>query len=176
MALENHVTAAARGATPYVQISGYGLGMNGYKNSYCEGMASGIHSALANAGVYEEDIDYINAHGPSDVMMDRLETEAIKQVFGRKAYALPISSIKGVTGNPLAAAGPLQIAAGALAIQNSLIPPTANYTHPDPDCDLDYVPGGMRRMSLQHALINMRGMGHTFNSMIISKASDHVGS
>ena len=86
------------------------------------------------------DIDYISAYGPGHPVLDAAEVAVIKRVFGRQAYAIPISSIKGVTGNPLAAAGPFQIVSCALSFRHQIVPPTANYQTPDPECDLDFVP------------------------------------
>ncbi len=92
----------------------------------------------------------------------------IRQVLGSRAYRIPVSSIKGVTGNPLAAAGPLEIIACALAMRDNRVPPTANYTTPDPACDLDYVPQA-RRMRIEHALINVHGMGGGNTTLVVRR-------
>ncbi|MCB1070437.1 MAG: beta-ketoacyl-[acyl-carrier-protein] synthase II, partial [Kiritimatiellae bacterium] len=115
------------------------------------------------------DIDYICAHGPSDPLIDRIETAMIKKVFSRRAYHFPVSSIKGVTGNPLSAAGPLQVAACLLAMRDGRVPPTANYEVPDPWCDLDYVPNEPRSMDLHRALVNLHGLGGGNSSLIIEQ-------
>ena len=94
----------------------------------------------------------------------------IRNTLGRHAYRIPVSSIKGVTGNPLAAAGPMELIACALAMRDDLIPPTANYTTPDPACDLDYVPHA-RRTRIEHALINVHGMGGGNASIIVRRPS-----
>jgi 3-oxoacyl-(acyl-carrier-protein) synthase len=127
--------------------------------------------ALTNACLRPEDIDYVCAHGPSDLIMDRVESEMIRDVFGPHVDRLPVSSIKGVTGNPLSAAGPLEVAACALAMRAGWIPPTANYCERDPACDLDYVGEGARRAVLRHALINLHGLGGS-NSTLVVRATD----
>lgn len=93
----------------------------------------------------------------------------IKKVFGKKAYQIPVSSIKGVTGNPLAAAGPLQIAACAMGMRDNAIPPTANYEYPDPECDLDYVPNHPYAMSVNRAIVNIHGLGGGNSTMVVEK-------
>ena len=93
----------------------------------------------------------------------------IKEVFGDRAYSIPVSSIKGVTGNPLAAAGPLQIAACALSIRDQLIPPTANYQIADPECDLDVVPRRPRKAKVNRALLNVRGLGGSASSLVVNR-------
>lgn len=133
-----------------------------------EGLGACMTVALANTHVPREAIDYICAHGPSDPVIDRVETEMIRNTFGRHAYRIPVSSIKGVTGNPLSAAGPMELIACALAMRDNLIPPTANYTTPDPACDLDYVPL-TRRMRIEQALINVHGMGGGNTTLIVRK-------
>ena len=126
---------------------------------------------MANAGCSLQDIDYISAYGPGDRSLDAIEVHVIKQVFGNRAYSIPISSIKGVTGNPLAAAGPPQIAACALSIRDQLIPPTANYEIADPECDLDVVPSRPRRTKLNRALVNVRGLGGSASSLVVNRVS-----
>jgi 3-oxoacyl-(acyl-carrier-protein) synthase len=130
-----------------------------------------MQMALANAGCTIEDIDYISAYGPGDPALDAAEVRYIKEVFGERAYAVPVSSIKGVTGNPLAAAGPLQIAACALSLRDQLIPPTANYEIADPECDLDVVPLRPRRTKLNRALVNVRGLGGSASSLVVNRVS-----
>lgn len=126
-----------------------------------------MHAALANAGRHEDEVQYVCAHGPSDRVLDEAETDAIKAVLGRRAYQVPISSIKGVLGNPLAAAGPLELASCILAMRHGTLPPTANYTNPDPKCDLDYIAGGSRLFPLRLALVNVHGMGGVNGSLLV---------
>ena len=127
--------------------------------------------ALANACYRPDKVQYVCAHGPSDQTLDRAETEAIKAVFKAHAYAVPVSSIKGVTGNPLCAAGALECAASAMAILHQCVPPTANYENPDPDCDLDYVPEGPRQLELQTVLLNAHGLGGGNASLVLEQVN-----
>ena len=103
--------------------------------------------------------------------IDAAEITLIKSVFGDRAYSVPISSIKGVTGNPLAAAGPFQVVACALTIRDQIIAPTANYEIPDPACDLDVVPNQPRRARVECALINVRGLGGSASTMVVNRVS-----
>ena len=169
--LENFEHAVARGIEPYLEIVGYGINMDADPvNSPGAGLADTMLMAMANAGIYFHEIDYICAHGPGHPIMDRVETDMIKKVFGKHAYAVPISSIKGVTGNPLAAAGPYQMVTCALALKNNVIPPTANCENVDPDCDLDYVPGKARITHLNRILINTHGLGGQNCSTVVRRA------
>ena len=116
------------------------------------GLGQTMRAALRMPGKRPEEIDYICAYGPGHPALDVMETDMIKKVFGQRAYSVPVSSIKGVTGNALSAAGPHQMITCALCFKHSIIPPTANYEVADPRCDLDYVPGRSRRAQDQHAL------------------------
>src|SRR5262249_11931996 len=124
-----------------------------------------------NAGRTINDIDYISAYGPGHPVLDAVEVGAIKRVFGQDAYSVPVTSIKAVTGNPLAAGGPLQLAACALTIRNKIIVPTANYETEDPTCDLDFVPNKPRKSAVQCALINVRGLGGSATTMVVNSVS-----
>jgi 3-oxoacyl-[acyl-carrier-protein] synthase II len=167
--LESLEHALGRGAHPYLEITGCSSLVDPDLDIPGCGLEDTMRGALANAGKRPADIDYICAHGPGHPVMDRLETAMIKAVFGDRAYRVPISSIKGVIGNPLAAAGALQIIACALAMQHDLIPPTANLEKPDPDCDLDYVPLTARHARMATALINAHGIGGGNSSMIVER-------
>jgi 3-oxoacyl-[acyl-carrier-protein] synthase II len=125
-------------------------------------------ATLKDAGIQPEQVDYINAHGTSTPHNDRIETAAIKRVFGRHAYRLAISSTKSMTGHLLGAAGGLEGGVTALAIARQKIPPTINYETPDPDCDLDYVPNLSRSGNIEYALSNSFGFGGT-NAAILMK-------
>jgi len=114
-------------------------------------------------------IDYISAHAPGDKFIDKMETKAIKDVFGSQTYNLPVSSIKSMIGNPLSAAGPLQVIATAQVIQNSFISPTINYQFPDPSCDLDCVPNKGRVARVNRAMINLHGMGGANASLVLTR-------
>lgn len=167
--LENLERAEARGARIYLEISGYGAQRDLDPNAHGSGLKESMELALANASCEKTEVDYISAYGPGDPMLDAAETRYIKEVFGLRAYSIPISSIKGVTGNPLAAGGPLQIAACALAIRDQLIPPTANFQLADPECDLDIVPSRARKVKIDRALLNVRGLGGSASSLLIDR-------
>lgn len=167
--LENLEHALARGATPYLEITGYGTSMDPAIDKPASGFECSMKLAIANAGKSIQDIDYICAHGPSHPILDAVETEMIKKVFGKQAYFIPVSSIKGVIGNPFAAAGPIQLIACSLAIKHNMIPPTANYEKPDPLCDLDYVPSYSRIANIECALMNVHGIGGANSTLIVEK-------
>jgi len=131
--------------------------------------------AMADAKVSPEDVDYISAHAPSDPHFDRIETDAIKVVFGDRSYRIPISSIKACIGNPIAAAGVLQTIATLLSMRDGKIPPTSNYEHPDPACDLDYVPNMWRYNHVDVALVNSHGLGGTYSCLVLGRYNQ-VGS
>lgn len=167
--LENLDHALARGARPYLEITGCASLIDPDLDIPGCGLRDTMTLALANAGKRPVDIDYLCAHGPGHPVMDRLETAMIKAALGDRAYRIPVSSIKGVIGNPLAAAGALQIIACSLAMRDNLIPPTANLEKPDPDCDLDYVPLTARRAWIATALINAHGIGGSNSSMVVER-------
>src|SRR5438445_12224988 len=122
-------------------------------------MSRVMQRALKDARLGLTDIQYINAHGTSTPVGDRIETIAIKNVFGDQAYKVPVSSTKSMTGHLLGASGGLEAAICALAIRDQIMPPTINYETPDPDCDLDYVPNTARPAKLQHVLSNSCAFG-----------------
>ena len=150
--LENRDRAEARGVRAYLEIAGYGKQRDLGRAQPGSGLEDSMMMALANAGCNSMAIDYISAYGPGHPVLDAVEVNAIKRVFGEHAYHLPVSSIKGVTGNPLAAGGPLQVIACALCFRDGMIPPTANYEVPDPNCDLDFVPNRARRANRGESL------------------------
>ncbi len=166
--VESLAHARVRGAHIWLEICGGASYSDTFGTPAGDGLGTCMTLALANARLSGESIDYVCAHGPSDSVIDRVETTMIRNTLGQHAYGIPVSSIKGVTGNPLAAAGPLELIACALAMRDNLIPPTANYTTPDPVCDLDYVPRA-RRMRLEHALINVHGMGGGNATLIVRR-------
>ena len=167
--IENMDHAYGRGATPYLEIMGCASLVDPDLDTPGSGLEITMRHALANAGMQIRDVNYISMHGPGHPVMDCIETEMVKRVFGDFAYRIPASSIKGVTGNPLAAAGAFQLIACALAMRHSLIPPTANLEKPDPDCDLDYVPLKARHAHILNALINSHGIGGSNSSMIVQR-------
>ena len=169
--LENLERAEARNARIYLELSGYGKQRDMDLTRPGSGLAASMKMALANACRSHGDIDYISAYGPSHPVLDAVEVQSIKSVFGDRAYMVPVSSIKGVTGNPLAAGGPFQVAACALAFRDQLAPPTANYEVSDPDCDLDFVPNRPRKVQLDCALVNVRGIGGSASSLVIDRVN-----
>jgi 3-oxoacyl-[acyl-carrier-protein] synthase II len=170
--LENYETAMARGVSPHLEITGYGTQGDNYASDELFGLGQTMRLALDSAGKSLEEIDYICAYGPGHPALDIVETDMIKRVFGRRAYNIPISSIKGVTGNALSAAGPHQIITCALCFKHGMIPPTANYEVPDPRCDLDYVPGRFRNRRIHTALINVRGLGGGNSSLVVERVRE----
>ena len=172
MIMEEYEQAKARGAKIYAEIVGYGLSGDGYHIAAPPEDGNGavrcMEMALADAGMQPEDIDYINAHGTSTPLNDKVETGAIKTVFGKHAYELAISSTKSMTGHMLGGAGGIEAVFTALTLYNQTAPPTANLENPDPDCDLDYIPEGARKMKIRAAMSNSFGFGGT-NAVIIMK-------
>jgi 3-oxoacyl-[acyl-carrier-protein] synthase II len=169
--IENLEHAEARGVRVYLEICGYGKQRDLDPARPGSGLEDSMKIALANANSPPADIDYISAYGPGHPVLDAIEVDAIKKVFGAHAYSIPISSIKGVTGNPLAAGGPFQVAACALTMRDQLIAPTANYEVEDPACDLDFVPGRPRKAKINRALVNVRGIGGSASSLIVTRAN-----
>jgi 3-oxoacyl-[acyl-carrier-protein] synthase II len=162
--LEEKQHALKRGAKIYCEASGYGRTCDAYHITAPSDTAveagRGMSLAIADAGLKPEDIDYINAHGTSTPLNDKGETLAIKRALGEElAYKVAVSSTKSMTGHMLGAAGGVEAAICALAIRDSIAPPTINYTTPDPDCDLDYVPNEARKMEINAALSNSLGFG-----------------
>ena len=170
--LEEYETAIARGARPYLEICGYGNQGDDVGDGEMFGLGQTMRAALNSAGKSIDEIDYICAYGPGHPLLDIVENDMVKRVFGRRAYSIPMSSIKGVTGNALAAAGPMQLITCGLVFRNNVIPPTANYEVPDPKCDLDYVPGQARHRSVNTALINVRGLGGGNSSLIVQRVTE----
>ncbi len=170
--IEERERALARGAKIYCELTGYGMSSDAYHiTSPSEdgaGMTRVMQRALKDAALPVTAIDYINAHGTSTPLGDRIETLAIKTVFGEHAYKLAVSSTKSMTGHLLGAAGGLEAAVSALVIKHGILPPTINYDTPDPDCDLDYVPNKARHQTVKHVLSNSFGFGGTNATLILS--------
>ena len=170
--LEEWNKAKARGANIYAELAGEGNSLSSYRitdsHPNGDGAKQAILWALKDAKVAAQDVDYINAHGTSTKMNDLSETNAIKDVFGDKAYSIPVSSTKSQTGHLIAAAGALEAAVSVMAIQDGHVPMTANHHQVDPDCDLDYVCEGPREKSLGVVLSNSFGFGGS-NSCLLFK-------
>ena len=154
-----------------MEISGYGTQRDPDVNKPASGLEFSMELALANAGQGVGEIDYISAYGPGHPLLDAVEVEIIKRVFGQRAYSVPVSSIKGVTGNALAAGGPFQVISCGLSIRDQLLPPTANYQVADPACDLDCVPNRPRRAKVRAALVNVRGLGGSASSLVVNQVN-----
>ncbi|MCW5876093.1 MAG: beta-ketoacyl-ACP synthase II [Anaerolineales bacterium] len=163
MVLETESHAKARGANILAELAGYSSSADAYHITapHAEGVggAQAIRFALDAAGVNNDEVQYINAHGTGTVLNDLSETRAIKAVFGEQAYKLAVSSTKAVTGHMMGATGALEAIFCVQAIRNGLIPPTMNYVEADPDCDLDYVPNKARETKVDVALTNAFGFG-----------------
>lgn len=167
--LENLERAEARGAKIYVEIISYGKNRDRDPERPASGLEDSMALALANAGWTTSDIDYISAYGPGHPVLDATEAAVIKNVFKERVRCIPVSSIKGSTGNALAAGGAFQLIASALCVRDQTIPPTVNCDQLSPACVLDIVRAKPRRTSVNHALINVRGLGGSASTMLISR-------
>ena len=168
--LESLEHARSRGAKIMGELIGYGATADSFHVTQPlesgEGAAKAMKAAIKKAGIANTEIEYISAHGTSTPLNDRMETKAIKSVFGDYARKIPISATKSMLGHMIGAAGAVQAAVCLLTIRDGIIPPTINYTYPDPDCDLDYVPNTARKAKVRTALSNSFGFGG-HNSVLI---------
>jgi 3-oxoacyl-[acyl-carrier-protein] synthase II len=171
--LEELEFATRRGANIYAELVGYGMSADAFHitapSEDGDGGRRVMEAALHHAGVEPQQVDYINAHGTSTPFNDKLETLAIKRVFGDHAAKVAISSTKSMTGHLLGAAGGLEAGITVLAIRNQVIPPTINYDTPDPECDLDYVPNVKRPAKIEFALSNSFGFGGTNGALLFKR-------
>jgi len=171
--LESLEHALVRKADIVAEIVGYGATCDAYHitapDPEAKGAIRSMELALEEAGVSAENVDYINAHGTSTILNDKVETKAIKALFKDHANKLMVSSTKSMTGHMLGAAGAIEAAATALALREGIIPPTINYSVPDPDCDLDYVPNEARKVNFNMALSNSLGFGGHNATIAIKK-------
>ncbi|WP_035292997.1 beta-ketoacyl-ACP synthase II [Clostridium sp. KNHs214] len=174
--LESLEHAKKRGAKIYAEMKGYSMTCDAYHITSPapdgEGGARAMKLAIEDAGIKEEDIDYINAHGTSTPYNDKFETAAIKNVFGERAYKIPVSSTKSMTGHLLGAAGAVEAIICIRALQEGFIPPTVGYKVKDEECDLDYVPNVGRKQDITYALSNSLGFGGHNATIIIKKWDD----
>jgi len=171
--LEELERAKARKAHIYAEIIGYGLTGDAYHitapDPEGDGAARCMKMAIDSAGLAPEEVDYINAHGTSTQLNDKIETLAIKRVFGKHAYKLAVSSTKSMTGHMLGASGGAELIATVLGIKEGIIPPTINYEFPDPECDLDYVPNKARKQEFSVAMSNSLGFGGHNATLVVRK-------
>lgn len=176
LVLEEYERARARGAKIYAEVVGYGATDDAYHitapHECGEGAYECMKTALEDAGLRPEDVDYINAHGTSTPAGDRVETLAIKQLFGEHAYRLKVSSNKSMVGHLLGAAGAVEAVASVKTIETGLIPPTINLDDPDPECDLNYVPSEAVRDDVKVVLSNSFGFGGTNACLVFKKVED----
>jgi 3-oxoacyl-[acyl-carrier-protein] synthase II len=171
--LETLEHALNRGARIYAELVGYGASEDAYHITAPEpeGKAAvrAMEKSMIDAGVSKDEVDYINAHGTSTALNDKTETLAIKKVFGERAYKIPVSSTKSMTGHLLGGAAAVELAATVIGMQEGFIPPTINYETPDPDCDLDYVPNEMRKQQITCAISNSLGFGGHNATIVVKK-------
>jgi 3-oxoacyl-[acyl-carrier-protein] synthase II len=174
--LESLSHALKRNIPIYAELIGYGMSSDAYDMVHpCadgDGAARSMLAALKSAQIHADEVNYINAHGTSTPAGDLSETVAIKKIFGDKAYSIPVSSTKSMTGHLLGAAGAIELAASILAMQNSYIPPTINLDNPSPECDLDYVPNTGRYAEINVAISNAFGFGGHNTTLVIKKYAD----
>ena len=174
--LEELEFARKRGATILAEIAGYGMSADAFHITQPSEDADGAYRAMKNtvadAKIQPEQVDYINAHGTSTAFNDKLETMAIKRLFGEHAYKMAVSSTKSMTGHLLGGAGGLEAAISVLAIRDQVIPPTMNYETPDPECDLDYVPNKPRAQKLDYVLSNSFGFGGTNAALMFKRFAE----
>jgi 3-oxoacyl-[acyl-carrier-protein] synthase II len=170
--LESLEHAQRRGAEIWAELTGYGSSQDAFRitdvHPEGRGAASCMTLALANADLRPDQISYVNAHGTGTVLNDKIETLAIKRVFGDDAYHVPISSTKSMLGHFTTAGGAIELVVGVMAIRSGVLPPTINYETADPDCDLDYVPNVARELACRHVLSNSFGFGGQNVALVVS--------
>jgi len=171
--LEELGFALRRGVPIFAEVVGYGMTGDAFHitqpSEDADGAVRAMRLTLADANVAPEQVDYINAHGTSTPYNDRLETLAVKKVFGDHAYKVAVSSTKSMTGHLLGGAGGLEAGFSVLAIRDQVLPPTINYENPDPDCDLDYVPNQARKAAVEYVLSNSFGFGGTNAALLLKR-------
>lgn len=176
LALEELEHAKARGANILGEIVGYGSTSDAFHitapDPEAKGAAIVVQAALDDARLTPDDIDYINAHGTATSLNDAMETKAIKRVFGERAYRVPMSSTKSMTGHAMGATAAMEAVFALMALRDQIAPPTINYQEPDPECDLDCVPNVAREMPIRHVMSNSFGFGGHNVSLIFSRFND----
>jgi len=173
LVFESLENALSRDAKIYAEVLGIGNSDDAYHITAPDpdgtGGAYAMNAALKDAGIKPEQMSYINAHGTSTPLNDKIETAAIKRTFGAHAKKIPVSSTKSMVGHLLGAAAAVELVATVLSIRDGVVHPTANYETPDPDCDLDYVPGSKRAVDVQYAMSNSLGFGGHNSAIIVGK-------
>ncbi len=173
LVLETEAHAKARGATIYAEVTGYGSSFDAFAVTKPEpsgrGALASMREALRDARLSADAIDYVSAHGTSTLLNDRAETAATREILGARARKVPVSSIKSMIGHLIGAAGAMEALVSVLAIRDGVVPPTINMDHPDPECDLDYVPNRAREMKVRTVLSNSFGFGGQNASLILSE-------
>ena len=176
LVLEELGAALRRNARIYAEVVGYGMSGDAYHPTAPapdgDGAARVMKAALDDAGVPPSQVTYINAHGTSTPFNDKIETLAIKRVFGEHAYRMGVNSTKSMTGHLLGATGAVEAAYTALCLKHQIMPPTINYQNPDPECDLDYVPNAPRAAEVIYGLTNSFGFGGTNGSLLLKRYDD----
>ncbi|MDQ3702900.1 MAG: beta-ketoacyl-[acyl-carrier-protein] synthase II, partial [Chloroflexota bacterium] len=176
LVLETLEDARRRGAHVWAELAGYGASMDAFHITSPppdgNGAIRAMRAALDNAGLSPPGIDYISAHGTGTPINDPIETQAIKVVFGERAQTIPVSSIKSMVGHSAGGCGALEAAALAYSIQEGVAPPTINYEHPDPTCDLDYVPNHARPVAIGAALSSNFGFGGHNSCIVLRRVED----
>jgi 3-oxoacyl-[acyl-carrier-protein] synthase II len=173
--LESYEHAQARGAHVYAEISGYGSTCEAFHRVRLEENgeepARAMRLAMEQAGIGPDQVDYVNLHGTSTVLNDRIETRALKLVLGKRAYRVPASALKSMIGHPQGASGAAGLAATLLAMRDGRVAPTLNVDVPDPECDLDYVPHESRPIQIEHAICNCIAFGSKNSALVVSRAA-----
>jgi 3-oxoacyl-[acyl-carrier-protein] synthase II len=176
MVLERLDKALERGAPLLAELAGYGTSCDAYRLTDeppdGRGAVLAMRRALEDAGLAPDAVDYINAHGTSTLMNDKVETAAIKTVFGQRAYEIPVSSTKSMIGHTISAAGAIELITCVLALRDQVVPPTINYEYPDPECDLDYVSNRARPACVRSALSNSFGFGGHNDCLIVKRLAE----
>ncbi len=169
--LESHDSATRNNRKIYAEIIGFGSNCDAHHltSPSKDGQADAIQIALHDAGIKAKQIDYINAHGTGTKLNDHVETKAIKQVFGNYAYDIPVSSTKSMVGHAMGASSAMEIVATILSVEKDVVHPTSSYQNPDPECDLDYVPGKARVKIINHAISNSFGFGGSNAVLVVKK-------
>ncbi len=171
--LESLEHAERRGARPLAELVGYGMSGDAYHITQPAEQGDGalrvMQAALKDAGLSPDVVDYVNAHGTSTPIGDAIETIALKRLFGERAKKVAVSSTKSMTGHLLGGAGGLEAGISVLALRDQIMPPTINYEHPDPACDLDYIPNQARRATVRYALSNSFGFGGTNAALLFKR-------